>query len=176
MPFSLGHALIGSCLFTATRKEVEFHNVRIMMLCIAVTIIPDADFIFAWGFGLDGWHRGFTHSILFGTAIGFLPALLGVARGFRDTAALVLSALSHTALDGLTTLKGTGVELLWPFTEYRFRFGLFDYFPFYLNPRVNPWSEIFFQLLKVTAIELIVVGPLLVLLIFIRRRTLGSGV
>ena len=170
MPFPIGHALVGAGLFTATRLENDFSNLKLLILCSALTIIPDADFTFTWLFDLDGWHRGFTHSIVFGLAIAFVAILFGNIRNTRDIVALLLASISHTLLDALTTRVGTGVELLWPVTTYRFRFGLFDYFSFNLNPKINPWSDIVFQLIKVTAIELIVLGPILMIFVFVKRK------
>src|SRR6476660_8858987 len=102
MPFPIGHALVGACVYTATRHENNFSNLRILILCCALTIVPDFDFIFAWGFDLDGWHRGFTHSIVFALGIGSLAAGLGSRGELRDAIALILASISHTALDGLT--------------------------------------------------------------------------
>lgn len=174
MPFLIGHALVGAGLFTATRREFDASNVKVLILCSALTIIPDADFTFKWVFDLDGWHRGFTHSVVFGLAIGSVAVLFGNIRRSRDIVALLLASISHTLLDALTTRAGTGVELLWPITTCRFRFGLFDYFTFNLNPKINPWSDILFQLIKVTALELIVLGPILMLFVF-RKRNPGRS-
>jgi membrane-bound metal-dependent hydrolase YbcI (DUF457 family) len=144
-----------------------------MLLCAGLAIIPDFDFILEWVFNLRGWHRGFTHSIGFGVTMGLLAAFLVPTRNRSQQIGLMLASVSHAPLDALVTSptgKGYGVELLWPFSNHYFRLGLFDYFPFNFNPRLDPWSEGLFQLLKVSLIELIVVGPLLLFVVLIKRR------
>jgi membrane-bound metal-dependent hydrolase YbcI (DUF457 family) len=172
MPFPICHGIIGASLFRTVQREVSVSkNGRLMLLCGALAIIPDLDFIFEWVFQLRGWHRGFTHSIAFGAALGFLAAVLTSVKNFRDTSGILLASVSHAPLDALvTTSKGTGVELLWPLTSYRFHFGVFDYFSFSLDPRFDPWSDILTQLLKVSLIELIVCGPILLLVLTVKPK------
>jgi membrane-bound metal-dependent hydrolase YbcI (DUF457 family) len=172
MPFPIGHGIIGACLFSALQKEISLSkDGRIMLLCAGLAIVPDFDFTFAWNFNLGGWHRGFTHSIVFGVAIGLLAAFLAPTRNLTQQISLVLAPVSHAPLDALvTTSKGEGVRLLWPLTNYRFRFGLFDYFSFSLDPRFDPWGDILTHVLKVSLIELIAVGPLLLFVVLIKQR------
>jgi membrane-bound metal-dependent hydrolase YbcI (DUF457 family) len=174
MPFSIGHGIIGASLYGASQKEISLSkDGRIMLLCAGLAIVPDLDFIFAWIFNLRGWHRGFTHSIVFGVAIGLLAAFLAQIRNLTQQIGLVLAPVSHAPLDALVTTtasKDPGVALLWPVTDYRFRFGLFDYFSFHLDPRFDPWSDILTLLLKVSLIEIIVVGPILLFVVLIKRR------
>jgi membrane-bound metal-dependent hydrolase YbcI (DUF457 family) len=174
MPFPIGHGVIAASLYTAFQREVSLsRDGKIMLLCAGLAIVPDFDFIFEWGLNLKGWHRGFMHSITFGVALGLLAVFLAPIRNLRQQVGLVLAPVSHAPLDALVTSptgKGYGVELLWPFSNHYFRLGLFDYFPFNFNPRLDPWSEGLFQLLKVSLIELIVVGPLLLFVVLIKKR------
>jgi len=39
---------------------------------------------------------------------------------------LALSLLTHGLLDAATTIRGNGIELLWPFSEERWRLGWFE--------------------------------------------------
>ena len=141
-----------------------------MLLCAGLAIIPDFDFIFEWFFNLRGSHRGFMHSLFFGVALGLLAAYLAPARTFRNRLGLVLAPVSHAPIDALvTTSKGTGVALLWPISNFRFRFGAFDYFSFNFDPRFDPWIDIFIHVVKISLIELMVVGPVLLLVVLIKR-------
>ena len=171
MPFPVGHGLIGASLYSAVREEISFRrDGKFLLLCAGLAIIPDFDFVFAWFFNLRGWHRGFTHSLVFGAGLGFLAAYLTSIRTLRHKLGLMLASMSHAPLDALvTTNLGTGVALLWPITSYRFHFGLFDYFPFQLDPRFDPWIDIFIHVLKVSLVELVVAGPLLLVAVLLKR-------
>lgn len=174
MPFPVAHGLVAASIFSALQNEYSLSkNRNIILLCASLAIIPDADFAFAWIFGLRGWHRHFTHSIVFGIALGLLAAYLGRIGNQRQRLGLVLGSVSHAPLDALVTStsgQGTGVTLLWPLASYRFRFGLFDYFSFNFDPRFDPWGEILIHVLKVSLIELAVTGPILVLVLLLRKR------
>jgi membrane-bound metal-dependent hydrolase YbcI (DUF457 family) len=142
-----------------------------MLLCAALAILPDADFALEWIFYVRDAHRGFTHSIAFSVAVGLFASVLVRTRKFSHWLALVLAPISHALLDMLVTgRQGTGIELLWPLTDYRFKLGLFDYFVFDFNPRFDAWSAILAQLLKISLFESLIMGPLFLLLIFFRLR------
>ena len=172
MPFPVGHALIGATLFNATQEQTSLSKHRtIMLVCAALAMIPDADFVFDWGFNLRGWHRGFTHSFAFGLMLGGGGVLLTGTKTLRGIVGILLAALSHAPLDALlTSPKGTGVELLWPFSDLRFKWGTIDYFYFPLDPRFDPWRDIFFRLLKVSLFELVVFGFMFWLVLFLKKR------
>lgn len=142
-----------------------------MLLCAAMAILPDADFALEWIFYLRGAHRGFTHSIAFGVAAGLLASVLVGAKKFSHRLALVLAPTSHALLDVLVTShQGEGIRLLWPLSDYGFKLGLFDYFHFRFDPRFDPWSEILIQVLKISLLESVIMGPLFILLIFLKLR------
>jgi membrane-bound metal-dependent hydrolase YbcI (DUF457 family) len=173
MPFPVGHGLIGASLFFATQKEPSLRkDLTTMLLCAALAIIPDADFILEWGFNLKGSHRGFTHSFAFGILLGFSSALLIGARTLRAMLGVLLAAVSHAPLDALlTSPKGAGLELLWPFSKNHFRWGTVDYFYFSLNPRFDPWIDIVISFMKVTLFEIVVGGSIFLLVLFLKRGT-----
>ncbi len=141
-----------------------------MLLCAALSILPDADFVLEWIFHLRNSHRGFTHSIAFGVIAGLLASSLVGAKNVRATLALVLAPVSHGLLDALVTSRQAGIELLWPLSDHGFKLGLFDYFTFRLDPRFDPWSDILIQVLKVSLLEAVIMGPLFTLLIFFKLR------
>lgn len=172
MPFPIVHGVVAAGLFTALQQKISFgKDWKIMLLCAALSIVPDLDFALEWIFYLPSAHRGFTHSIAFGVAVGLLASVLVGAKKFSHRLALVLAPTSHALLDFLVTNRmGDGIQLLWPLSDYRFRLGLFDYFLFRFDPRFDPWIKISIQVLKISLVELIVMGPLFILLIFLKLR------
>lgn len=97
---------------------------RLALLCLGLSILPDADVI-AFSFGIpyeSQWgHRGFTHSLVFAVLIGFLCTFF-----FRESKRAVfllttLSTFSHPLSDMLTD-GGLGVALWWPFDTGRYFF------------------------------------------------------
>ncbi len=138
---------------------------------VTLSSLPDADFALEWIFNMKGAHRSFTHSIAFSVAIGLLAALIFGAKRFRQVLALVFAPLSHAFLDVIVTSgKGTGIELLWPITSHRFKLGLFDYFLFDFNPRIDPWDKIFLRVLEISFLEWVVIVPIFLILIFLKFR------
>jgi membrane-bound metal-dependent hydrolase YbcI (DUF457 family) len=173
MPFPIVHGVVAASLFIGSQRKVSLvKDWKIIMMCVALSILPDADFVLEWIFEVPGAHRGFTHSIAFGIAAGLLASLIVGARTVSQRVVLVLAAISHALLDVLVTAQqGTGIELLWPLTDYRFKLGLFNYFDFHLNPRIDHWREILGQLVKVSLLEAIIMGPLFLSLIFLKLRS-----
>lgn len=172
MPFPIVHGVVAASLFTASQPKISIgKDWKIMLLCAALAILPDADFALEWIFSVRDAHRGFTHSIAFGVAAGLLASVLVGAKKFSHRLALVMAPTSHALLDVLVTShQNNGIELLWPLSDYRFKLGLLDYFHFRFNPRFDPWGEILIQVLKISLIEAIVMGPLFMLLIFLKLR------
>lgn len=88
-------------------------------------MIPDVDVLtFRLGipYGDPLGHRGFTHSLLFGTVWSLMIAFLVFRKGEGRMAAffvIVLSIFSHGILDAMTT-GGQGVGFLIPFSNERF--------------------------------------------------------
>lgn len=111
-------------LMTRTKP---FLSKKLFVLCILLTLLPDADVI-AFKFGIpyeSQWgHRGFTHSITFAILIGLicmpfskkLDGKLWIV--FFTTS---LSIISHIVFDALTN-GGLGVAAFWPITDERYFF------------------------------------------------------
>ena len=178
MPFPIVHGIVAASLFTALQPKISIgKDWKIMFWCAALAILPDADFALEWTFHLPNSHRGFTHSIAFGVIAGLLASMLVGAKKVGHRLALVLASTSHAVLDALVTNhQSDGVQLLWPLLDYRFKLGLFDYFLFNLDPQFDPWSEIVIRTLKISLLESVIIGPLFILLIFLklRRQKLNS--
>lgn len=170
MPFPIAHGIIGASLFAATQKKLSREKgIRLMLLAAGLAMLPDLDFLCTWVFDLHGWHRSFTHSIAFAVVIGLVSSHFAAAKSFRVTIGLVLAPLSHGLLDALvTSRRGTGIELFWPISEHRFNLGFFDYFSFPFDPRVDLWTDILIYLLKVSLLEAILIGPVLLLVLKVK--------
>jgi membrane-bound metal-dependent hydrolase YbcI (DUF457 family) len=172
MPFPIVHGAVAASLFIASQRKFSLaKDWKVILLCAALTLLPDADFALEWIFQLRGAHRGFTHSIAFCLALGLLASVLVGAKKFSHRLALVLAPVSHPLLDVMVTdRQAGGIKLLWPLSDHGFKLGLFDYFLFNLDPRFDPWSEILIHVLKISLIELVIMGPLIILLIFFKLR------
>lgn len=111
-------------------------NSRLLVLCSAASILPDADVI-AFKFGISyasQWgQRGFMHSILFAVCIAlFSICLSGFLKSRKSLifATVLLSAVSHPLLDAFTD-GGLGVALYWPFSDNRI---FFPWHPIKVSP------------------------------------------
>ena len=80
--------------------------------------------------------------------------------------------VSHTLLDFMFT-ESRGVALWWPFTNYRYKLRL-------PNPIDYTWSdasllETMFDVLKICLTELVIFGPILLVVIWLKRGSVGRG-
>jgi len=130
-------------------------------------IAPDSDYMLNWlRISWGGWHHGFTHSILFALVIGFVMILIFREWNVRSYLVFTGAYVSHTLLDFMFT-ESRGVALWWPFTNYRYKLRL-------PNPIDYTWShasllETMFDVLKICLTELVIFGPILLLVISIRH-------
>jgi len=115
---NLTHSLMGAGIAGAllTRRL----GPRAMLLGIAAANMPDLDILIRYDNVIDAmtYHRGFSHSLLFETAVAPLIAW-GVTRIWRRTRdhwwpmllTVWLCLITHALLDSLTTY---GTQLFWP--------------------------------------------------------------
>jgi len=130
-------------------------------------IAPDFDYALNWmRISGGGWHHGFTHSIPFALVLGFV--MIALFRNWKVRSYLVFTAAyaSHTLLDFMFT-ESRGVALWWPFTNYRYKLRL-------PNPIDYTWShtsllETIFDVLRICFTELVIFGPILVAVIWLRH-------
>lgn len=169
MPLPIAHGLVGASLAAALHPRPFARRCTPLLVAAALANCPDLDFILVFAFHMRGWHRGFTHSLVFALAVGLcLLAALGWRRR-AEALAYGLAFASHCVLDYATTKLGGGVELLWPFTSERYAlraFGLSE-----LPSRMAP-DQIFRYLL----LETLIFVPPFLLVFFLRRRAGGAGV
>ncbi len=171
MPLPLAHALCGTIVVAALRSTVSLRNDwKPMALGAALAVIPDFDVVFLWvmRWGND-WHRGFTHSFVFAAAASFVACVLMRTRLPEQRLAYGLAAVSHCFLDFFTSKSRDGVELLWPFSMYRFTFGLFDYFESPANPRYHSLCAFILKFLEISFYEAMIFVPILLVLLIINQ-------
>lgn len=168
MPLPLAHALVGASIVTACLAPDAPRRTATLLAGAALAITPDFDFIPPWIFGASReWHRGFTHSLGFALLVGVALFLLMGRRRLRAVIALTAGLISHGLLDCLTSIRGGGVELFWPILSSRYKIGLTDLFE--PGPGPETVAGLITQLVTSTLTELLIFGPLLVLVLFIRR-------
>lgn len=134
MPSILSHPAVPLAFLRGGLKGST--SKRLVVLCVFLTMMPDADVI-AFKFGIpyeSQWgHRGFTHSLGFATFIGILSAVFAPRLMVDRVTAFFwtfASVLSHAVLDAMTT-GGLGVAFFWPVSEARY---FLPYRPIQVSP------------------------------------------
>jgi len=160
----VAHGLVGASLVAAVlpRAGREREWRRALLAGAALANAADLDFSLVFVFGSRGWHRGFTHSLVFALAV-FVCLLLALGRRrARVAVGLGLAYASHALLDFATTRQGGGLELFWPFSFERFglRWWGLSEIPSRLPPA---------EILNFLFLEFVLFAPPLLLLILLRR-------
>ena len=166
MPLPVAHAVIGASVAAALDRRSE-SLWRVLCLSALLGVCPDFDYLLnVLRIGRGGWHHGFTHSIVFALVVGALTALV-FWRSVQGFIVFSAATASHTLLDYLMT-ESRGVALWWPFTDYRYKLrgpNPIDYTWDYSSL----WTAAA-DILQISFVELIVFGPLLLLVILLRRN------
>jgi inner membrane protein len=170
---SFGHVAVG---LAAGRFQAKVGGrLRPTLVLVALSMFPDAD-VAAWWAGVGGhsmWlHRGALHSLAFASVAAVLGALLlDRGRGFaRALLVCLATAASHGLLDTLTH-GGSGVMLLWPFSDGRY---LARWHPLPAAP-IGP-SLLSPRGLRLVGAEAVLFAPLLVYALWPRRRAAQGAV
>ena len=169
MPLPVAHGLVGASVVALWRaRGSPSHDWPSLFKGAGLAVSPDLDFILVWVFHLSGsWHRGFTHSILMALIVtSLMLAALGRTQT-RVAFAFGSAFLSHGLLDFLTTKRGGGVELLWPFSAERFKLGLISFSDFPAGFHVA-------EMLKWSGLECLVFTPVFVCVLLLRSYVLSS--
>lgn len=160
MPLPVAHGMLGALAIILIRPRTSFRQDWAFLLSGAfLAITPDFDFFFVWilKWG-EEWHRGFTHSIFWAVVFTVLIYLAKKFSDFRTVLALGAALLSHSLLDFLTTKFDMGVELLFPFSDERFKLGLIGYLEFTQDNSA-------LEFIKLGLIELIVLLPIFLIIL-----------
>lgn len=172
MALPVAHGLLGATVAVLFQVRSTKSNVNAILAAAVLAISPDLDYVFYrtlnWG---ESWHRGFTHSAVFAVAAGTVGAILVGPPKTRSVVMYSLATLSHPILDAFVTELSGGVQLLWPFSDQRFRFGVFDYTNILSGG--PSWLSVFMRAVRISLVELLVFGPVLVGSLWLRKRQLA---
>jgi len=159
----VAHSLVGASLVAAVVPRAGRKRYWVPLAAgAALANAADLDFLLSFALGSRGWHRGFTHSLVFALAVSLCLLLVLGRRRARVAAAFGLAYASHALLDFATTKEGGGVELFWPFSLDRLGlrwWGLSEI------PSRLPFTDI----LKFLSLEFVLFAPPLLFLILLRR-------
>jgi membrane-bound metal-dependent hydrolase YbcI (DUF457 family) len=182
MATPLGHVLAGLALGRAFDDSSGRGALDVTIGCVALAVAPDLDFLPGLLQGQPAlYHQGPSHSLVVGLALSLGVALLlrRDRRHLLRTWLLLFAAFgSHLAIDSLgpDARPPIGIPLLWPFSDASWLA------PVTLLPGVrhatsasessSVWLAMVFSWNNVRAIlvELVLLGPLLILAEGIRRR------
>ena len=156
MPLPVAHGLLGASIIAAAHPKSTKRYFLPLFVGAFLANLADLDFILVFIFHSKTWHRGFSHSILFGLIACLILVLSLGKRHLREAIAYGLAFTSHGILDYLTTKKGGGVELLWPFSSERFVLGWVG-----LSEMPSTLSDL--EIVRTLGVELICFAPLLML-------------
>lgn len=169
MPTQIAHGLIGASFAAALHPQPTKRAYAVpLMVGALIATAPDLDFLLVFALHSKSWHRGFTHSIVFGLFMYLFLVLVSGKPRLREGLSYGLALGSHGILDYLTTKEGTGVKLLWPFSNERLMFGWWGLSE---NPLKLPPSGI----LKAMALEFALFTPLLITVLAV-RKAIAPGV
>ncbi len=171
---SFGHVAVG--LAAGRFQAQDRPRLRPALVLTGLAMFPDVDVLVGGGRGAERdsiwWHRGALHSLL-AAAIAALVGAMLLDRGRRFLAAFLIcfaTAASHGLLDTMTH-GGSGVMLLWPFSDARF---LSPWHPLPaspIGPRIlSPHG------LELMAGEAVLFAPLLVYALWPRRGGMQGAI
>ena len=119
MAFAFVHLIAGwlGGKFWEAAGKIRLSKMSWMLLLLG-SILPDLDFLLEWTID-PGFHRTFTHSILFALIMMALFFFLFWSLGFRKKTelsfALCLGVLIHLFVD---LISSQGIPLFWPYPNY----------------------------------------------------------
>lgn len=173
MPLIVGHAFVGASVvaaLTGSGTETRNDRRRLILLGAMLGALPDLDLFFTWILGLGiKWHGGFTHSMTLAMLLGWLVARFTDIPSVQRTLVLFGAMFSHGLLDWATKKTYGGTQLFWPFTRTRYKAGLFDYFAFYPDSKLDPVWKLILRALEISFYELVIFGGVFLLIITARK-------
>lgn len=168
MSFPVAHGLLGASIVAAlTSKLSVTRHGGVMLLGAAVAICPDLDyFLLVKIFHLNsGWHRGPMHSVTFALAVGILASFLLSGQSVKQALVLWAATASHGILDLFSNFDP--VEILWPWSQTRYNFGVRPYYNFNLIRREPTGREIL-DIARICLVEFAVFAPIFLLALYMR--------
>jgi membrane-bound metal-dependent hydrolase YbcI (DUF457 family) len=125
MPLPIAHGLLGATLVAAVHPCID--KWKPLFLGVMLANFPDLDILILWGLNLRGIHRSFSHSLVIAIAVTLVIYFFVGRKQFKVTLAYGLAFLSHTVLDFFAAKAGGGVMLWWPFSNQRYKFGMWGF-------------------------------------------------
>jgi len=168
MPLPLSHGLLGASLVAAAHPDPARRRFLPLLLGAFLANAADFDFLLVFALKSKAWHRGFSHSFLFALIVCLAFVLSFGVRRIGEAVSYGLAFASHAVLDYVTTKKGGGVELLWPFSSERLAFGWVGLSEV---PSRLPAAEI----IKSLAVEFLIFVPPLAIVLAFRKYASGRG-
>jgi len=168
MPLPVAHALVGASVVAAMERGWTSRRTCLHMLLAALLAnAADLDFLLVYAQGSKTWHRAFTHSLVFSLFIFVLLALWLGRQKLKTAAAFGIAFGSHAVLDFVTTKEGSGIELFWPFSEKRVMLGWWG---------LSEWPSRMTasQITQALAFEFALFAPVLLTIMFLRRRAVST--
>jgi len=170
MPLPVAHMFLGAALAEALLPAQTAQRKGKVFTAALLAVAPDLDFLPILALGIDrSLHRGCSHSLTFAAIAGLLGCLLLGRSRARESIVYASALLSHGLLDAMATVHGRGVELLWPWAQSRYKWGLTDLLESHLEPTAT-WQQTLGDLLQQTVIEAVAFGLLLWAVIQLRDR------
>lgn len=122
---TFGHAAIGLAIARAYDRDTPVqNNLTRAALFVCGALLPDIDFIVFPGPGTSMFaHRGVTHSLFAACLVGLVAFLIGRKQGVPSAVRLfvfVAAVVASHPIADLSTTRGRGVALFWPFSTMRF--------------------------------------------------------
>lgn len=162
MPLPIAHGLLGASIVALIHPNADLKNWKPLLAGFILGNCPDLDFGFLFLLGWRGFHRGFTHSLLFAFLVAGVIFILLRHRNWKIPLAYSAAFLSHTILDYLTSTSG-GVRLFLPFDYSQYRLGLISFSELSRGLVIR-------EMLYFSLIEALVFVPLFLSAIFIKRK------
>jgi membrane-bound metal-dependent hydrolase YbcI (DUF457 family) len=172
VPLPVAHGLVGASVVAALLPSHRSRIAKLLLIGAFLGISPDFDYALNWlRISGGGWHHGFSHSIPFALVLGLVMIVL--SRDWKARSFVVFSSAyaSHTLLDYLIT-ESQGVALWWPFTDHRYKLRLPNPIDYTLSDS-SLW-ETSIDIIKLCVTELLIFGPVLLVVILIRRSVVQS--
>jgi len=163
MPLPVAHGLLGASIVAALRpRSARVHYIIPLLIGALLANAADFDFLLAFALQSKGWHRGFSHSLVFALLFYVVLAFVLGRQRIKEAIAYGLAFTSHGILDYVTSRDGRGLQLLWPFSRDRLRLGWWGLSEV---PSKLHWAEI----LQALAVEFVLFTLLLLAVMLLRR-------
>jgi membrane-bound metal-dependent hydrolase YbcI (DUF457 family) len=170
MALPVAHALSGASIAALlSPDQTTGQNLKTLLICGALAIVPDFDYLFYEGLGWgESWHRSFSHSIVFAVIVGAITAAAFGPFTPRFFIIYSLAIFSHPVLDAIISEYPSGVEFFWPLSTRRIAFAVVDY-PSIFGRSRDPYAAAM-RFLKISFFELVLFSPVLLVSLWLGRE------